>query len=479
MAHTRASTNTKQSFDTHKLARYIFFGLLAYVPLHIFLSTWIGTSYYILDFAKIAKELVLVFGFALTLGLSVRQSWFKPLLRHKLIWVILAYAGLHLLLALIRPTDQTAELLALAYNTRFLVFFLYAILLAHHSNGPHLIKRSLQVVFAVSLIVMLFGILQYSVLPHNTLERFGYSRANGVLPAFFIDDKIDFPRVMSTIRDPNSYGSYLLIIIALAASYLRIVRHYGSRYMLIGVLGLAIMNLLLTFSRSAWLGFSVVVAVLVFFEIKRGHFRKVSRETKLITTVSLIALSIVAAGSLYAIRDSYSFRNIFFHADESTVLETPNQLRLRFWRESIDDTAANPAGYGPGTAGLTSIRNQEQGTVLNENYYLQIAYEVGVIGLALFLLILLMTAVPLWRQAERIPVALGLIASFAGLAVTNLLVHIWSNEAVAYTWWGLAGLVVATTLATTPPVVPETTHPRPVHSKATKASTRKKKPSKQ
>lgn len=108
--------------------------------------------------------------------------------------------------------------------------------------------------------------------------------------------------------------------------------------------------------------------------------------------------------------------------------------------------ADNPAGYGPGTAGLTSIRNQEQGTVLNENYYLQIAYEVGVIGLLLFLTILVMVTVYLWRQSAQIPVALALLASFAGLALTNVLVHIWSNEAVAYSWWGLAGLVLSTTL---------------------------------
>ena len=90
---------------------------------------------------------------------------------------------------------------------------------------------------------------------------------------------------------------------------------------------------------------------------------------------------------------------------------------------------------------LASIRNNTQGTILNENYYLQIGTEVGIFGLGLFLAILFVVARRLyWLRSN--PLALALLASFVGLAVTNLLVHIWSNEAVAYTWWGLAALTI-------------------------------------
>jgi len=426
-----------------KTARYIFFGLLAYMPLHIFLSTWIGTSFDILSFAKVAKEFVLLFGFGLALGMSIRKPWFKQLIRDKLVWLIVAFGLLHVLLILLRDTDQEAALLALAYNTRYLVFFLYAVLLAKMYGRGHLVKRSVQIVLASATIVLLFGAVQYNVLPHNTLESFGYSRESGVLPAFFIDDKVDFPRVMSTVRDPNSYGSYLLIIIALAATYLRVVRRVGSRYLLVGVLGLSVINLLATYSRSAWVGLAFVSVLLLSFWIKDSSRRqKLTREAKLVISSALVGLIVISAGGLYAIRDSYAFQNIVFHADDSTVLETPNQKRLRFWRESAAATVENPVGHGPGTAGLPSIRNQEQGTVLNENYYLQIAYEVGVAGFLLFISILAIIAIRLWRSARRNTIAVALLASFVGLAITNFLVHIWANEAVAYTWWGLAGLVV-------------------------------------
>ncbi len=426
-----------------RAARYIFFGLLGYMPLHIFLSTWIGTSLGVLDFAKVAKDIVMLFGFGLALGVSVKKPWFKHVVQDRLVWLMVAFGGIHVGLMLALNNDLDAELLALAYNTRYLVFFLYAGLLANLYDRAHLVKRSVQIVLASASLVLIFGVMQYNVLPHNIMERFGYSRENGVLSAFFIDDKVDFPRVMSTVRDPNSYGSYLLIIVALAATYLRAAKRVGSRYLLIGVLGLSVVNLLLTFSRSAWLGFGFVSILLLVFWVKDDQRRKkLSRDAKVVVSAALIALLVISAGSLYAIRDSYSFQNIVFHADESTVLETPNQKRLRFWRESVNSTVAKPVGHGPGTAGLPSIRNQEQGTTLNENYYLQIAYEVGVVGIALFISILTIVALRLWRSAKRNTIAVALLASFVGLAITNFLVHIWANEAVAYTWWGIAGLVV-------------------------------------
>jgi hypothetical protein len=101
----------------------------------------------------------------------------------------------------------------------------------------------------------------------------------------------------------------------------------------------------------------------------------------------------------------------------------------------------HPLGDGPGTAGLASIRDPSS-TQLNENYYLQIASEVGILGLAVFLAILVIVARRLYLVHKNNPIAVALLASFAGLAVTNFLVHIWSNQAVAYTWWGLAGLFI-------------------------------------
>lgn len=416
---------------------YIFYGLLAYIPFHIFLSTWLGTSFGLLEFTKIFKDIFMLIGATLAFIPSVTKPWFKQLLKDRLVQLILAYATLTVLLAFVRPTDPDAEVLGLVYNTRFLLFFLYAVLLTRLFDVKHLQRRAIQIVVVSGVVVLLFGILQYTVLSSSALTHVGYSRENGVLPAFFIDDKPDLERVMSTLRDPNSLGSYILIISGLALAALRKLKNPDVKRAAKGVLAISVLCLWFTFSRSAWLGFALTVGVIAgvcLYSKKRITLKKSH------VSIAVVALLLSGAG-LYAVRDSYFMQNVVFHADDSTVLEDPNQLRVRFWQESVQDISSNPVGGGPGTAGLASIKNNVQGTVLNENYYLQLATEVGVVGLALFVAIVAVCAYRLWGLRKS-TIAVGLLASLVGLTFTNVLVHIWSNEAVAYTWWGLAGLVV-------------------------------------
>lgn len=409
------------------------------MPLHIFLSVWLGTSLGMLDLAKVLKDILMVSGFLAALIASVKQPWFKGLLKDKLVWLVLIFAVLNTLLAFLKPTDQDAEILGLVYNTRFLLFFLYAVLLAKLYDGQHIWRRASKIVLAVGTFVLFFGIVQYTVLPNNILTHVGYQRANGVLPAFFIDDKPDLERVMSTLRDPNSLGSYIIIIGSLALAIFIKTRKPQLRKVAAWPAALSALCLWYTFSRSAWLGFLISVAVLAGLGFKKLIVSPRLRR-KLLIGASVVAF--VLGIGLFAARNTYFVQNVIFHADEATVLEDPNQLRIRFWQESVADVAQNPLGYGPGTAGLASIHNDKQGTTLNENYYLQIAHELGVIGILIFLAILYLVGRRLYRIKDANILALGLLAAFAGLAFTNFLVHIWANEAVAYTWWGLAGLVI-------------------------------------
>ncbi len=447
MNKAKVKTSTKQPTkqpvpDTFagRLARYIFFALLGYMPLHIFLSVWLGTSLDILEPAKVAKEFVLLFGFGLAVAASVKKPWFELLFKDKLFWAIGLFALLHLLLMAMRPTDAEAELLALAYNTRYLVFFVYAVLLAHLYNRAHLVKRSLQIVLSVGILVLIFGLLQQIVLPANTMERLGYSQESGALPMFLVDNNPDFPRLFSTQRNPNAYGSYLIVLITIAMVYLRFARQYASRYVLIGITGLGLINLLYTYSRGAWLGFVVTIIALLALLVRQGLYRKLTRETRTIVLSALIAVSVVSAGMVYAIGDNQTLQNIVFHSSDQSVAASSDAVRISYWQQSLNQIAENPLGSGPGTAGPTSIHGSEIN--INENYYLQLAIELGVIGLLIFLSIIVMVFWRLWQWSTKSPIAAALMASFVGLAVTNMFAHIWMYEAVAYTWWGLAGLFI-------------------------------------
>ncbi len=420
-----------------RYGKYVFLGLLAYAPLHIFISIVIGANLGGLSVLKMFKDIVLLFGFCLVFFSSITKPWFVRWLRQPLVVLIAAYALLTTALALLRPTELDAELLGITYNLRFLLFFLYGWLLTRWYPPAPLLKTAAKITLITASVVVGFGLVQYWFLPNDALTHLGFTKANGVFPAFFIDDKPNLERVMSTVRDPNSLGSYLIIIASLLGTLLLRVRK-EKRQLFGGALLATVLCLFLTFSRSALLGL-LLAAIILGIMFGRQHI-KLAPKTLRTAALLGVAAGLLIAGGLFVAKDSYFVQNVIFHADASTVQEDPNQLRVRFAQESVQTIVDHPTGLGPGTAGLASIKNQTQGTKLNENYYLQIATEVGILGLLLFLSILTLTARHTYGVARGNIYATALLAAFAGLAFTNLLVHIWSNEAVAYTWWGLAGL---------------------------------------
>jgi hypothetical protein len=154
---------------------------------------------------------------------------------------------------------------------------------------------------------------------------------------------------------------------------------------------------------------------------------------------------VIFVGLFVAFQDSYLVQNVIFHADESTVLADPNELRVSLTRDAVEKIIKTPEGSGPGSAGLVSINNPKGG-VLTENYYLQVAYEVGWLGIVLFLSILLIIIHQLLTLSHNNPVAAVLLSALVGYLIYSLLIHLWSNEALALQWWLLTGIVLGTTL---------------------------------
>ena len=62
---------------------------------------------------------------------------------------------------------------------------------------------------------------------------------------------------MSTLRDPNSLGSYIIIIGSLALAGLLKLKNLGAKKAAQGVIALCVLCLWFTFSRSAWIWFCV------------------------------------------------------------------------------------------------------------------------------------------------------------------------------------------------------------------------------
>lgn len=432
---------------TNLAAAYIFLGLLAYLPFHIFISTVVGVNLGGLEFFKASKDILVLLVSILVLPFTVYQWKYikKTVLSEKIVLLGIAFMVINALFFLMNNKDLDSALLGLVYNTRYLALFVVLLILTKANPQLLNVRNLTRIVLISSLVVSVLGILQYFIIPKDFLATLGYSMKNGALPWFYIDDKPDFFRIMSTMRDPNSLGSYLLIPITLLLAKLATQYKELTRRVRVGICAAIVINtlaLLLAFSRSAVVGLIASVCVLVLV-VYKGYIRRNIKSITLVT-LSVVAL-ILISGLVFLQVNPRAFKNIVLHADEQTVMRDPNELRVDFIRDSIDEISDKPMGSGLGTAGLASMKNDIQGVNLTENYYLQLAIEIGVFGMIIFLLVCALTAQKLftaWRASGNY-VSAALLASLSGLFVTNMLAHIWTNETIAITWWGMAAVCIA------------------------------------
>lgn len=103
----------------------------------------------------------------------------------------------------------------------------------------------------------------------------------------------------------------------------------------------------------------------------------------------------------------------------------------------------HPAGLGLGANPQTGMQFAASNSVTAENGYLQVALEIGWIGLALFVAVTVAMLVELYRRprGEGGGGGLAALAAGCGLAVGALFLHVWVDLPTSLLFWGFAGAV--------------------------------------
>jgi hypothetical protein len=422
-----------------KLKRLPFIGacaLLAYLPFHIFLSQSLSLLTGGLDIWKIWKDVLLFALVSIAIILVFCQKKAGKSYRGLLLFTLL-YGALHLIVWAAHPhIYKESAVLGTVYNLRLPLYLLLgysAVLLLPKFAFSSVLK----LVLIVSTIVAGLGVVQY-FLPPDILTHVGYGIDRGARAAFFIDDNPLYPRVFSTLREPNALGAYLILPTAALTLLCFEVKEARKKVLLAGASLLHIVAITLTFSRSAWAGAVLAIVLVIWWHYKVWLLSKSKQYWPL-----LAALVIILAGGLYLMRDTSFVHQYVVHSDQVRKNNGPdsNGYHTILIQEGLHGIRVEPFGHGPGTAGLVSIHNPDGGQ-LTENYYIQIGYETGVIGALLFIGLNVWIFIRLWRRKDMY--AGILCASFVAYVLTNMLLHTWSNEAVAGQWWILAGMALVT-----------------------------------
>ncbi|HKX72395.1 MAG TPA: O-antigen ligase family protein [Candidatus Saccharimonadales bacterium] len=410
-----------------------FVGILVLLPFHALLSTWAGHGFGAELVWKSWKELLLVALVPLVAWYCVvRPDVAATIWRFWLTKLVLAYVVLHFAFAIVSQASTEAILAGLLMNLRFLALLIVAqILLAGDHPWLKKVKHWLpNWLFVTTIVLSVLAVAQVSILPRDFLTMFGYGP--DTIPAYLmVDENPNALRGFATMRGPNPFGAWLLLPLALAA--VTVMRQ--RRNMLAGAaLGFGIVALIVSGSRSAWLGALAGAVVLALILVPR---EKVVRAVKFaaIPTLVLGIIFLWLATTVPALRLAV-FRS---SPGDASLLEGSTQ---KHWEETVrgvQDVAAHPLGQGVGTAGPASFYNQAGPPEIAENYFIQIAQEVGVFGLGLFVAISGVVVYRLWRLRDSAWQA-ALLASFAGMQVINLFLHGWADDPTAMTWWAIAGL---------------------------------------
>lgn len=408
------------------------------VPFHAFLTVWAASHFGHYTALRLWKEYLLALSLLGVLYLLFTDKKIRShTLSRRLVWVILSYIALNVVWGLLAINQHDVSPKAVGYglivNLRFLVFFLVTWSVALRLSRMR--ARWERLVLWPAAGVIFIGLLQIFVLPHDFLRHFGYG--DNTIPAVeTINHNAHYIRIASTLRGANPLGAYLIIPISLLTVLL--IRRGRNWRHVVFITGASIV-LFYSFSRSAWIGAALAVITIL-------AINKMSNQSRRLAFYGVLGTTIIVAGLAFGFRNSPHFENFVFHTQTNSAIKlSSNEGHLAALKEGSKDVAHHPLGAGPGSAGPASFYNHNPPKIA-ENYFIQIAQETGWLGLGLFLLINGGVGYLLWLRRDD-PLALSLFASLIGLTFINLLSHAWTDDTLAYVWWGLAGVAMAPNLA--------------------------------
>jgi hypothetical protein len=418
------------------------------LPFHAVLTVWAGSNFGHYDLFRLWIEFILLLlapmvVIAVRKDSTLRNAW----RRDALVWVSVVYIGWQIILGLWALhygwVNHTALLDGWATDLRFVGFFLLVWAVA--TQQQWLAARWRELLLIPAAVATVFGLLQAFVLPNDILRHVGYGPQT-IMPFETVDQKATYVRIQSTLRGPNPLGAYLALtmtaLVTLIAGKLRTAQRAGLVFCIVTtsvVLGL-------TYSRSAYIGTVLAIAVACWLLLK-------SERARILLLAASVLLVLVLSSAFLALRHNSQFENTFFHTDQHSHASSSNQVRRSALVEGARDVLREPFGRGAGSAGPASAHNNHPARIA-ENYYLQIGQESGWLGLGLFMAMNVLVAIRLWQRRTH-QLAVLLLGSFVGISVINMLSHAWADDTLGMLWWGLAGIALSLPLARTKTAKPK------------------------
>lgn len=408
--------------------------VLLQTPLVVFL--WSRFPAQALVFKSVADGIIIVnFGLASLLAWQNRTSF-----RQLKLWFWLAggYIAVNLVAALGSLAYLQSLLAGLVINVRYVLVFVTAVVLSRLDKN-FLTKMS-RITLFFGGVVILFGILQITVLPKDFLVNFGYSETT-IMPYMVIDQNDAYVRINSTLRGPNPLGALMVILASLTLSFFYFQgKIRGARIANLLLFVGSLVVLFVSHSRSAWLAAALALILLLVFSFKTA------KKLVLLTIVGGCILGSLGLVALIVKDDNHSlideFEHLILHENAETNHISSNQEHDESVKVAWQKISEKPLlGYGVGAAGSASLLRPAEQYRIIEQQFLMVWYELGVIGCLVFSALwgAVLQKLFTWRKYW---LTLAIFVSGIGLVLIGLFLPVLVDSAVAVSWWLLAGGII-------------------------------------
>jgi putative inorganic carbon (HCO3(-)) transporter len=351
--------------------------------------------------------------------------------------VVLLYWGIATVATALSPV-KTAALGGWAKLTLYLFMFALA---ARILRSPRIRSWLIAIYLHVALIVSVYGLQQW------------FLGADAL--ATWVDPESTMTkttRVYSYLGNPNLLAGYLIPAVVLSLVAVFAWQRWLPKVLALTMFAVNTACLVLTFSRGGWIGLLVALfALLLLLAYQMSiHLPPFWRTWSLPILLGSISLVLVAAVLFVEpIRDR--FFSIFAGRGDSS-----NNFRINVWAAVIEMIKDRPfLGIGPGNAAFNKIYPLYQRPRYNAlsaySFLLEVAVETGLIGLACFAWLLLVTfntALVQLRQLARIGSRqalwlIGAIASLLGILAHNTFDTVLYRPEINTLWWLMMATVAS------------------------------------
>ena len=243
---------------------------------------------------------------------------------------------------------------------------------------------------------------------------------------------VDLARASSLLLGDLALAFFSMLAVAVAATILVTSSRSAHRWVGAVMVFATVATAALTLTRSA------IIAIVPMLALAGVLTGKVFR-------LALVCASLIASGLAVLVSGAVSI-------DSLAALSNPSEDSFRGHFDAIATSlqvlSEHPWGRGLGTSGTIGQRFLQEDSLTNENWFLQIATEIGVIPGMTFLIITLvagMSSMNTYLQADQIDlrrIALVVVLSWTGYFVMANVLHAWEVPVISMAFWLLVGVVV-------------------------------------